>query len=143
MLLCLIGECEFLSLFKGFWIVQAFVSTFFAILFLQSGIDKITDRKGNLEWLNGHFSKTFLKKFVPLLVTKITIIELLAGTLSAIGVVEAVFYKSFCFAFAGTFFAASAFIMLFFGQRIAKDYPGAATIAGYFVIAVIDLYFLA
>lgn len=142
-LLCLIGECGFISLFKGFWIVQVFVSAFFAILFLQSGIDKITDRKGNLEWLTGHFSKTFLKNFVPLMVTKITIVELLAGILSAIGVIEAIVYRSFCFAFAGTFFSASAFIMLFFGQRIAKDYAGAATIAGYFVIAVIDLYFLA
>jgi hypothetical protein len=31
---------------------------FLAILFLQSGIDKVVDRRGNLEWLNGHFAKS-------------------------------------------------------------------------------------
>jgi hypothetical protein len=142
-LLCLIGECGFISAFKGFWIVQAFVSVFFAILFLQSGLDKVFDRKGNLEWLTGHFSKTFLKGTVPLMVTTVTFVELAAGTLSLIGVVEAVFFKTFCFAFAGTVLASLAFIMLFFGQRIAKDYAGAASLASYFIIAVVDLYFLA
>ncbi len=141
--LCLIGECEFISALKGFWIVQTFVSVFFAILFLQSGLDKVFDRKGNLEWLTGHFSKTFLKRMVPLMLTTVTIVELLAGTLSLIGVVEAVVFRTFCFAFAGTVFAALAFIMLFFGQRISKDYAGAWTIASYFIIAVVDLYFLA
>ena len=38
------------------------------ILFIQSGLDKVFDWKGNLEWLNGHFSKTFLGGFVPVLV---------------------------------------------------------------------------
>ena len=128
---------------KGFWIVQAFVSAFFAILFLQSGLDKIFDRKGNLEWLTGHFSKTFLKGSVPIMITTVTIVELAAGLLSAIGVIEAVVFRSFCFAFAGTIFASLAFIMLFFGQRIAKEYAGAVTIASYFIIAVVDLYFLA
>lgn len=142
-LLCLIGECDFISTFKGFWIVQSFVSAFFAILFLQSGLDKVTDRKGNLEWLTGHFSQTILKGIVPMMLTTVTLIELVAGTLSLIGVVEAVFFKTFCFAFAGTVLASLAFIMLFFGQRIAKDYAGAASLASYFIIAVVDLYFLA
>jgi hypothetical protein len=142
-ILCLIGECGFISALKGFWIVQAFVSIFFAILFLQSGLDKVFDRKGNLAWLTEHFSKTFLKGTVPMMISTVTIVELTAGVLSAIGVVEAVIFKTFCFSFAGTVFASLAFIMLFFGQRIAKDYAGAATIAAYFITAVVDLYFLA
>jgi putative oxidoreductase len=142
-LICLIGECGFISTFKGFWIVQAFVSAFFAILFLQSGLDKVSDRKGNLEWLTGHFSKTFLKDTVPMMLTTVTIAELAAGVFSLIGIVEAVLLKTFCFAFAGTVLATLALIMLFFGQRIAKDYSGAATIASYFITAVVDLYFLA
>ena len=35
-----------------------------AILFLQSGLDKVFDFKGNLEWLTGHFSKPFLRGMV-------------------------------------------------------------------------------
>jgi hypothetical protein len=38
--------------------LQIFASAFLAILFLQSGIDKIVDRRGNFEWLKAHFAKT-------------------------------------------------------------------------------------
>jgi len=33
------------------YLMQIFASGFLAVLFLQSGIDKIVDRRGNLEWL--------------------------------------------------------------------------------------------
>mgnify|MGYP000586416037 CR=1 FL=1 len=33
---------------------------FLAITFLQSGYDKIADWNGNVSWLKGHFSQTFL-----------------------------------------------------------------------------------
>jgi hypothetical protein len=32
------------------YLIQIFASAFLAILFLQSGIDKVVDRSGNLEW---------------------------------------------------------------------------------------------
>ena len=57
---------------------------FFAILFLQSGIDKVTDRKGNLEWLTGHFSKSPIADHVPLLLSVLTGMELLAGALNGV-----------------------------------------------------------
>ena len=46
--------CEILVL----TIVQVLIGLFIATALIQSGLDKITDRKGNLEWLTGHFSKT-------------------------------------------------------------------------------------
>jgi hypothetical protein len=67
------------------YLLQIFVSVFLAILFLQSGIDKIADRQGNLEWLKGHFAKSLLAGMVPLLLGIITILEVLAGVLSGIG----------------------------------------------------------
>jgi len=126
-----------------FYLVQALISTFFAILFLQSGIDKITDRKGNLEWLTGHFASSPLARMVPLLLTIITITELLAGACSLVAVAEVLFYQSFTFAIAGTGLSATSLLMLFFGQRIAKDYAGAGGLVPYFILAVINLYFLA
>ena len=69
------------------YLLQVFVSAFLAILFLQSGIDKVVDRRGNLEWLKGHFAKSLLAGSVVAMVTVITILELLAGTLSAVGCV--------------------------------------------------------
>jgi len=49
--------------------MQILVAAFLAILFLQSGIDKIVDRRGNLEWLKGHFAKSALAGVVPAMLT--------------------------------------------------------------------------
>src|SRR5438045_5919688 len=68
-------------------LLQILVSAFLAILFLQSGIDKVVDRRGNLEWLKEHFAKSPLAGIVPAMVTAITILEIAAGALSAIGCV--------------------------------------------------------
>src|SRR6187200_1549398 len=70
------------------YLMQIFASIFLAILFLQSGIDKIVDRRGNLEWLTGHFAKSPLAKMVPLLLSAITLLEIAAGARSAIGLVQ-------------------------------------------------------
>jgi hypothetical protein len=32
---------------------------------------------------------------------------------------------------------------LFFGQRLAKDYPGAATLVPYFLLSLVAIYVLA
>lgn len=143
MLNCLITDCSLVAPFQGMWITQALISTFFGILFIQSGLDKVVDWKGNLEWLTGHFSSSFLSGMVPMLLATLTLFELAAGVVSAIGAVEALLYKSYCFAYLGTFLSAVSLVMLFFGQRIAKDYAGAGGLVPYFILAIIDLYFLA
>jgi hypothetical protein len=38
-----------------------FSATLVAILFIQSGLDKVFDWAGNLGWLKGHFEKTSWK----------------------------------------------------------------------------------
>ncbi len=114
---------------------------FFAILFLQSGLDKVTDRNGNLEWLTGHFSKTPFRNMVPLLLTTMTCVELATGVTSAIGLFGAFVPGLRIVAVIGLGLACSAFLMLFLGQRIAKDYEGAATLATYFAVALLSLAF--
>ena len=56
-------------------LLQILVSAFLATLFLQSGIDKVVDRRGNVEFLQGHFAKSPLARMVRMLVTLITILE--------------------------------------------------------------------
>jgi diacylglycerol kinase len=124
-------------------LLQIFVSAFLAILFLQSGIDKVVDRRGNLEWLKGHFAKSPLAGIVPAMVTAITILEIAAGALSAIGCVVIIFARDSTLAFYGAVISAIAIVALFFGQRIAKDYPGAAVLVPYFLLALIGIYLLA
>ena len=125
------------------WLLQILVSAFLAILFLQSGIDKIVDRRGNLEFLQGHFAKSPLAGMVPLLVTLITILEVLAGVLSAIGCVIVLATHNSAIAFCGAVISAVSILALFFGQRMAKDYAGAAVLVPYFLLCLVAIYLLA
>lgn len=119
------------------------IAAFLAILFLQSGIDKIVDRRGNFEWLKGHFAKSPLAATVPVLLTAITILELSAGVLSAIGCALVLVMRDSTLAFYGAVVSAAAIIALFFGQRVAKDYAGAAVLVPYFLLALVAIYLLA
>jgi hypothetical protein len=125
------------------YLLQMLVAVFLAILFLQSGIDKIVDHRGNLEWLKGHFAKSPLARTVPALLTAITIIELAAGVLSALGCVLLLLLRDSTVAFCGAVFSAVAIIALFFGQRMAKEYAGAAVLVPYFLLALLAIYLLA
>jgi hypothetical protein len=106
-------------------------------------LDKVIDWKGNLEWLTGHFSKSLLSGMVPMMLGTLTLVEIVAGAVSALGVVEVLVYKTYCLAFVATALSALSLVMLFFGQRIAKDYAGAGGLVPYFILAIINLYFLA
>jgi len=125
------------------YLMQICVAAFLAILFLQSGIDKIVDRRGNLEWLKGHFAKSPLAGTVPALLTAITILEVAAGVLSALGCVLVLVTRDSTVAFCGAVISAVAIIALFFGQRVAKDYAGAAVLVPYFLLALVAIYLLA
>jgi hypothetical protein len=125
------------------YLLQIFSSAFLAILFLQSGIDKVVDRRGNLEWLKGHFAKSPLAGMVPLLVTAITILEIAAGACSAVGCALIILKHGSTLAFYGAALAAISIIALFFGQRMAKEYAGAAILVPYFLLALSALYLLA
>jgi hypothetical protein len=73
----------------------------------------------------------------------ITILELAAGALSAIGCLLVVFSNNPVVAFYGAVTAAVAIVALFFGQRVAKDYAGAAVLVPYFLLALGAIYVLA
>ena len=118
-------------------LAQAMTAALLAILFLQSGFDKVVDRKGNVEWLTGHFASSPLAGSVPAMLTVITVFELLAGAFSAVGVLEILFTDSRGIATAGALFSAASLVQLFFGQRIAKDYAGAAVLVPYFLLAIL------
>src|SRR5438046_7112817 len=124
-------------------LLQILVSAFLAILFLQSGIDKIVDRRGNIEWLKGHFAKSPLAGIVPAMVTAITILEIAAGALSAIGCVVIIFGRDSTLAFYGAVISAIAIVALFFGHRMDKDYAGASVLVPYFLLALAAIYLLA
>lgn len=112
-------------------------TAFVAILFLQSGFDKILDWKGNLEWLKAHFAKTPVASLVPLMLLKLTILETATGALAAVGIVYFLASGSVAVVFFAGILGALTILGLFFGQRIAKDYAGAAILVPYFIVMII------
>jgi hypothetical protein len=107
-----------------------------AILFLQSGLDKILDFKGNLAWLKGHFAKSPLAGQVAPMLGVITLTETAAGALAAVGAVMLAIDGSKSLGLYAAQLCALNIVMLFFGQRLAKDYAGAASLVPYFILSV-------
>jgi len=117
-----------------------FAALFVSILFIQSGLDKVFDWKGNLEWLTGHFSKSFLAPFVTPMLATITVTELATGFLAAAGIIYFFATGSLSLIFYASIIGTASLTALFFGQRVAKDYPGAAVLVPYFILLLLLMY---
>jgi uncharacterized membrane protein YphA (DoxX/SURF4 family) len=124
----------------AFWLIQAVVSLFLTILFLQSGTDKVMDWRGNLGYLEPHFAKSPLASVVPLMLLLVTILEVFAGVVTGVGFLELLVLGKAHIAFWGTALCALSITALFFGQRMAKDYTGAAVLVPYFLLTVVGLW---
>lgn len=115
---------------------------FLVVTFLQSGIDKITDWKGNVSFITDHFKNSPLKNFVPILLGVLLVIEVLASFLMITGIYELATSGAKEFAQIGVELSAISLIFMLIGQRLAKDYAGAMTLAIYFIINILALYLL-
>ena len=129
---------DFASLLRNSPAILA--ALFTAILFIQSGFDKVFDWKGNLGWLTGHFEKTFVAGMVPIMLATITVMEVATGLLAAAGIVYFLVAGSLSLIFISGVLGALTLTALFFGQRIAKDYPGAAVLVPYFLLTLVLMY---
>jgi len=120
-------------------LIQSLIAIFISIALIQSGIDKINDRKGNLDWLIDHFSNTIFNNYVPFLLSILTVVELLSGIILITGALFNLLYSNFNILIIGFLLSSVNFIFLFLGQRIAKDYAGAAVIVNYFILNILGL----
>ncbi len=118
------------------------VLLFLAVTFVQSAYDKVFAWKGNVEWLKGHFAQTILKNNVPLALFIILVLELITGVLTLVGCVELWVNGGKSWGLYGAIFSSVTLIFLLLGQRLAKDYDGARTIAIYFVPSVLAVWWL-
>ncbi len=128
---------------SAFYIMQILASAFLAILFLQSGLDKVVDRRGNRAYLEQHFAKSPLASTVGPMFVVVTILEVSAGALSGIGCAVLLLTHDSTVAFLGAIVGGVNLTALFFGQRVAKDYAGAAALVPYFLLALTAIYLLA
>ncbi len=121
---------------------ELLVLAFIVITFLQSGIDKITDWQGNVSYIKSVFEKTFLSKMSTFLLVIVTIGEMVAGILAMVGIIKIYTSESTFFGLLAAIVASKILLALLFGQRVAKDYAGAMTIAVYFGVTLFGVYIL-
>jgi hypothetical protein len=69
-------------------------------------------------------------------------LEILAGVFSVAGVFQITLYQKNTLGFYGAVLSCICLTLLLLGQRLAKDYDGARTIAIYFIPAVLAVYWL-
>jgi hypothetical protein len=124
------------------WAARILVSAFLGILFLQSGLDKVIDRRGNLEFMRKHFAASPLAAFVGPMLATVTVTELTAGALLASGAASILLTNQVALAYAGALVSAVSLTALFFGQRVAKDYAGAAALVPYFILTTLAILLL-
>ncbi len=124
------------------YITEILLLLFLVVTFLQSGIDKVTDWQGNVSFIKGHFKDSPLEKFTSILVAIILVMELVAGAMMLVGIFHLATTGDSNVALIGTELAALSLIFLLIGQRLAKDYAGAMTLAVYFIIAIFGVYLL-
>ena len=119
---------------------ELLVLAFVLITFMQSGIDKITDWSGNVAYIKSVFEKTFLAKFSTFLLAIIAFAEVVVGILAIIGIYQILVHQDTFYGWLALVLSAKVLLALLFGQRIAKDYAGAMTIAVYFGVVLFGVY---
>ena len=123
-------------------VTEILLLAFLLITYLQSGLDKMLDWTGNTTWLKEHFAKSALGKAIPFLLSIILITEIIASVLCAIGIFQLGYTGVSSLAFYGGILSCVILLMLLFGQRMAKDYEGAKTIAVYFIPSIFLVFLL-
>ena len=115
------------------------VLAFFSIVFIQSGVDKVFDYKGNLSFLNDLLRGFFSRPLINFALISVTILELTSGILCLIGIFDAIFNSSYFIGKLGLIIGSLALLVLLFGQWVSKNYEGAKTIAIYFILAMLGI----
>lgn len=121
-------------------ITAAMCALFLGVVFLQSGYDKVRNFQGNLAYFKSQFANSPLRNATNILLIIVTILELLSGVVSIAGIAMLACLKGSHWLGAGCALSAITLICLLTGQRIAKDYAGAASLTGYFIIAVLGMF---
>ena len=120
-------------------IVFLFILSFFSIVFIQSGLDKVLDKEGNLSFLMDLLKETFSEGLIKLAFYSVTLLELFSGFLCLAGIAQGLLSESSKIGQAGLIIGSVALLVLLFGQRLSKNYDGAKTITIYFILSMIGL----
>ena len=115
------------------------ILSFFSIVFIQSGLDKVFDRNGNLNFLYDLLGSVFHKALIHVAFVAVTLLELGSGFFCLAGVFSSFFNDSSSLGLIGLIIGSIALLVLLFGQRVSKNYEGAKTITIYFILSIIGV----
>ncbi len=132
------------GVFTNSWVfmtvIAALCSLFLAVTFIQSGFNKLTEYKENKLYFISQMEKTLLRHLAFVIWPLIILLELCSGLISLGGIVMVLVNGSIEFLGLGCFLSSVTLICLLLGQRMAKDYAGASTLTGYFIISILGLF---
>jgi len=116
---------------------------FIIITFLISGIEKITDWKGQVDFFKSHFDGTFLKPLSGINLGLLIVANMVVSGLAIKAIYDLIFGPNLTYGLYATVGASIVVLALLFGQRIAKDYQGAASLTSYFMVTIFGVYLFA
>ena len=124
-------------------LLQTLPVVFAAILFLQTGLDKLFNFRENEQYIASVFAKTVLNKISTILFVLLAVMEITAAFWSVFGAVMLIWKGDSIWAWRAMVLGAVTLLCLFGGQRIAKDYAGASGIVPYLLVFIAGLFLLA
>lgn len=124
-------------------IPKLFGLVFLLLTFGYSAFEKGVDFKGQTHWLKAHFSHQFSTRFVQIALTILIILDLLVSALSILGIVQLWCCNNWYFGMIASVWAGVTILCLLLGQRVAKDYQGAANLTVYFGVILLIIWLFA
>lgn len=116
---------------------------FFLIAVLgQSGLDKVFDYAGNKTYFQGQFANSPLKPLIGILFPLVVLMEVGTAVLSLMALATLFLHGNHDLGIYACALGSLTFIALIFGQRMAKDYGGAAGIVPYLAVTLLGLFAL-
>ena len=115
----------------------------FAIVWLQSGVSKLRDFKGELAYFNQQFKSTWgIKHVVKESLVLITVLEIGSGLIQIAAIYSLWASQDLTLSYWAGLTNLLTLFTLITGQRMAKDYAGAQGIMVYIAAAMIFLFIL-
>jgi uncharacterized membrane protein YphA (DoxX/SURF4 family) len=124
-------------------VLKLLMLMFPAVIFLQAGLDKLFNMKSNAQYIQSVFEKTVLSGQAVLLFVVLVILELASGLNAMAGAVLLYISGDASLGYVAMVLSCITLLCLLAGQRIAKDYAGAAGIVPYLAVSFLGLYLFA
>lgn len=119
---------------------ELLILLFILLTFAFSALEKMLDVKGQVVWLKEHMKGTFLVPIMPLLLGVLIVLDIVVSILSILAVYYLLQFQEKTMGLYSCILAAMILLLLLFGQRMAKDFQGAFTIVGYFMVVLFGVW---